>query len=128
MALAPILSSDAVSKDLASGSVTILGGLAVHAAGIDLKAGRFHHFTTPAGWSASDITFLVSDDDVTYTDLYDKNGEVKIPAALVAASRTFVLDLPTFFGIRCVKIRSGTGAAPVNQAADRTITYGTVPR
>ena len=69
----------------------------------------------PAAWTAAVLTFQVSMDNLTYTDLYDSFGsEVSVA---VAASHGVSLDVTVFAGWAFFKIRSGTGAAPVNQVA-----------
>lgn len=73
----------------------------------------------PAAWTAADITFRVSQDDVTYFDVYNDDG-VEL-AVKVGVGRHIVLGLPDFPGIRFMKLRSGTSGTPVNQAAARQI-------
>ncbi len=69
----------------------------------------------PAAWTAATITFQVSMDGITYTDLYDSLGS-EISVA-VAANHGVALDVTLFAGWEFFKVRSGTGAAPVNQVA-----------
>jgi hypothetical protein len=85
--------------------------------------------TTPAAWTAADISFAVSQDGVTYSPLYDARTpgaatEVTIPSASIPvnAARSFALDPSIFAGFNFVKVRSGTNASPVNQAAARSVT------
>lgn len=74
----------------------------------------------PAAWTAAALTFQAAhDDDATFVDLYNAAGvEVTIQAA---QSRYIPVDPADFRGVLFLKIRSGTGAAPVNQTADRTL-------
>lgn len=97
-------------------------------AAIDLKAGRAHRINLPAAFDNADITFQVSDDGADWFDLFNSAGEYKIAAAAVGASRSLLLDFQTFYGVRHLKIRSGTASAAVAQAAERAITISTVPR
>jgi hypothetical protein len=89
-----------------------------------------HRIITPAAWTAAAITFQASPDGVTYYDLWFNDAEYTIASATVAtaAARSIVLDPAVFYGIRYLKLRSGTSAAPVNQGAARTITLATVAR
>ncbi len=108
-------------------SATILLGESLSDA-IDLDAERAHRIALPAAWTASAITFRSSSDGTSWNDLYTELGEYTLNSSIVGASRTIVLDQAVFYGIRHLKVRSGTSAAAVNQAAARTITVVTVPR
>ena len=75
----------------------------------------------PASWTAANLTFQGSDTEAgTYSDLYDDAGtEISVTAA---ASRTIVgSTLDRVVPLRFLKVRSGTTATPVNQAAARTV-------
>lgn len=75
----------------------------------------------PAAWTAAELTFQVSADGITYGDLYEADAtEVSVMAA---ASRYIRLEPSAWAVIRYLKVRSGTSAAPVNQAAQRTFTF-----
>ena len=73
----------------------------------------------PDTWTAANLTFQVCDTESgTYVDLYDSSGnEVSVT---VAASRG-ITGLPDITQWSWLKIRSGTAAAAVNQAAERII-------
>jgi hypothetical protein len=116
-----ILTGD-VSSELGLESVIIPNAAAISPA-VDLKARRLHHLIFPAGMTSVDISFDVSPDDVTYVPLYDATGEYKILAAQVGASRAILINLPDFFGIRFLKLKTS-----VNMTADRTITLVAIPR
>lgn len=77
----------------------------------------------PAAWTAAAMTFQVSDDaGVTWVNLSDDTGaEVKLAANPTAGARIAILNLSPFVSVTFIKIRSGTGAAPVNQAADAVV-------
>ena len=80
---------------------------------------RLFGIIMPSSWTAASITFQVSFDNVLFNDFYDINGnEVTVYAS---SSKAFYLDPVIFASIPYIKVRSGTSAAPVNQAADRTI-------
>lgn len=73
----------------------------------------------PTQWTAAAITLSVSPDDVTYRNLYDRNGnEYTIQAA---ASRSIILPPADTVGARFVKVRSGTSGATVAQTAAVTL-------
>jgi hypothetical protein len=95
---------------------------------IDLGDQRLHRIHLPSAWTAAAITFQTSSDGVAFADLYDKDGEITLPSSVVAASRSVVVPQEAFYGIRYLKIRSGTGASAVTQGADRSLALVTVPR
>lgn len=102
--------SDAIEhvvKFAASGSVST---------SVDLGYARLSRISMPSTWTTADLTFQVSSDDgETFQDLYDYLGtETTIQAA---ASREITLDLQPFLSIRDIRVRSGTAATPVAQAA-----------
>lgn len=74
----------------------------------------------PSAWTTADLTFQASVDGQTFGDLYDDTGvEVVVKAA---AGRVIVLPAAYFWGLRWLRVRSGTSSAPVNQAAARQLT------
>lgn len=99
-----ILSGQADSTTLALDS-------AMHAAGILL----------PVGWTAANLSFRVSHDtaDAGFVGAVDATGtEITVTGTV---NRWIMLSPGLLFGARYLKIRSGTNASPVNQAADRAI-------
>jgi hypothetical protein len=106
---------------------TIALGASLTAA-IDLQDERLHRVVMPAAWTGAALTFLTSHNGVAWSDLYGEAGEYTLSAANAAAGHSVVVDQPTFYGIRYLKIRSGTAAAAVVQVAERTITLVTVAR
>lgn len=69
------------------------------------------------GWTSASMTFQVSPDGITFSDLYDSNGnEVTVPAFSGARAIAVVLE-----GAAAFKVRSGTTANPVAQGAARAI-------
>jgi hypothetical protein len=108
-------------------TLTIAAGQSLSNA-VDLKDQRVNQIIIPAGFENAAITFRASPDGVTYYDLFDTNGEVNIPSAVVAAGRAIVVDPGSFFGAQFIQVRSGTSAAAVAQTQARSITVVTVPR
>jgi len=84
--------------------------------GLDCTAGRIVRFFTPPAWTGSNVTFQLSFDGVTWANLVNRSG-----AEIVAAVKpNSVIILTEYAGqIAHIKIRSGTAAAPVVQAARR---------
>lgn len=74
----------------------------------------------PAGWTAAAISYQISfDDGLTWVELGDTTGApVSLPAA-TAASTYYAIDVrdKNLTGVTMIKLRSGTAAAPVVQAA-----------
>lgn len=88
---------------------------------IDLDNTRLSRIGMPAGWTAANLTFQVSDDGDIYRNLYDAAGtEVQVT---VAESRSVSLHslYALFQDVRWLKIRSGTSAVAVNQGAERSL-------
>lgn len=89
---------------------------------IDLEGYIVSAIEMPAAWTAAGLTFQAcSTKDGTFVDLYDDGGtEV---SANAAASRAVAIDAAagSLSAIRYLKVRSGTSAAPVVQAAERTL-------
>ena len=86
---------------------------------IDLGEFTAFGITIPAGWTTANLTFQVSNDNVTWYDMYDSFGSEYTVTA--AASRAILLPVVDFVGFRYLKIRSGTSAAGVTQGSERTL-------
>jgi hypothetical protein len=104
---------------ITSTTVTILAGQSLSSAA-DLSAGNMVMLLTPPAWTSANISFQVSEDNVTYCDLYDSNGNEILKA--MASNRAINVDPSYTSGSLWIKIRSGPGANPVTQAADRIFT------
>ncbi len=106
---------------LSSVSTTIATGTALSPT-LKLEGGIPAGIQMPAAWTAANLTFQGSNDDITYFNIYDDNNVELVVTA--AASRFIVFRdaiAAQFYGIRYLKIRSGTSGTPVNQLADRTL-------
>ncbi len=90
---------------------------------VDLTSARLAWIGMPAAWTAASLTFRHSPDNgTTWLDVYNSAGvEYTVTAA---ASHTIIIPYADFFGLEWIMIRSGTGASPVAQAADRILTLG----
>lgn len=104
---------------LVTATATIANGTALSAA-VDLSAYTLVAIQLPSAWTAAGLTFQAANDNQNFGDVYDQTGEHAFAA--VAANRYLICDPSAFAGVRYLKIRSGTGASPVNQGADRVLT------
>jgi len=96
---------------------TILAGQSLSDA-LDCSTGDIVRITMPTGWDAACVTFQASSDNVGYNDLYDAQGqELRMVAK---ATVGILLTSAQLLGIKWLKVRSGTGASPVPQSAQRT--------
>ena len=109
----------AIFGALASKPATIATGTAVSDA-VDLGSSSLVGLATPAGWTTAVITFQVSIDGTTYFD-YETALGAEVTLASTAASRYRALDPADLAGVRYLKVRSGTSAAPVNQTGGDVI-------
>jgi hypothetical protein len=96
---------------------TIAAGTSLSNA-IDCRNGQIIRFIMPQAWDPARLTFQVSNDNLTFHDLFDTEGhEVSV---FVIPNTSVLLKDPR--NINWVKLRSGTRTAPVVQSASRTIT------
>ena len=72
----------------------------------------------PSAWTTAQPSFQVSLDGSTYVNLCNTQGDEFISEA--STSRFIAMSQFEFLPVRYVKIRSGTSAVPVNQAAARS--------
>lgn len=101
-------------------SATIANGAALSGA-VFLGDGVLCAIEMPAVWTAADITFQTSEDGTTWYDLRDDTGtEIKITSPTAAYRLSLAPGL--FASAVWLKVRSGTSASAVNQAAARTLT------
>ncbi len=81
----------------------------------DLHGTSLVGFYMPAAWTAANITYKASQDNITFADIYDGSGNVK--TSTVGASQFIPLDLSNFLGVRYLKLLSSA-----SQGAARAIT------
>ncbi len=96
---------------------------ALDVSGLELTA-----IQLPATWTAAGITFQGALDGAdaahaTFQDLYDGGG-TEIALTVVQAHTVTKLAAFQIDGLRWLKVRSGTGGAPVTQGASRTLILG----
>lgn len=86
-------------------------------AAIDLKGFTPCTLFMPAAFTGTAITFQVSTAiDGTYEDLYNSSGQVSYT---VSQGKAYALDPKDFYGVRFLKIKSGSA-----EGAARTVTIG----
>ncbi len=92
---------------------------------VSLNHGWLVGIVIPVAFTAADLSFDVSwDDGSTYAPLFDADGEVTVPTAVVptAAVRYIALDPTKFHGVTNLKVRSGLKGSEVTQAGARVLT------
>lgn len=110
------------SGPVTTANVTITSGSSLSTAA-NLGSGQLVGIIMPSGWTTAAITFQANADGAnTFYDVYDDATERTISSSGAAASRFLSLPISDWLAAKAVKIRSGTGAVPVNQGADRVIT------
>lgn len=98
--------------------VTIANGSSL-SGGVNLGGRIITGVFMPAAWTPANLTFQASYDGVTYVDMYSIAGsEMQVTAA---GGLYLPVDYTNFMGVNFVRVRSGVSAAPVAQAAARTI-------
>lgn len=124
LALLFALPSVAQGPNLSIRTATILSGASLSAA-VAIADDPIVAIRMPATWTAAVLTFQASEDGTNYGDVYNLNGDettAAIPSGGALTSKYIAMSPWEFAGARYIKIRSGTGAAPVTQGADRVIT------
>lgn len=125
----PVGASGAAPQKVTTGQITSLAATIASGASVsgdlDLGTARLGRIVMPAAWTAADLTFQASYDGTAWNNLYDNvGGEYKVVAA---ASRSMLLPLVDMLSVRYLRLRSGTSATPVVQAAARSIVLVLVP-
>ncbi|HLG99835.1 MAG TPA: hypothetical protein VKX49_26230 [Bryobacteraceae bacterium] len=112
---------------------TIAGGQSLSGT-VLLGDGDLVSIQMPQAWTAAALTFQGSVDGVSFFELFDGSGnEIEIPAAAATAGNRIQMSVSAasmgspvtyidFRGCPYIKVRSGTAAAPVNQAASCVLT------
>lgn len=77
----------------------------------------------PAAWDAAALTFQGGDEaGGTFGDIYDGESGASAEVSVDAAAGQVVPIPAEVMALNIVKVRSGTSAVPVNQAAERVLT------
>jgi hypothetical protein len=108
---------------LTSGTVTILSGASLSDS-IYLGNRHLTSIITSTAWTAASISFQFSLDNITFYNAYSLTAALTETASstLTVAIQIAIATTDTFHCARYLKLRSGTSASPVNQAADRVLT------
>ena len=122
-ALQGTLSVSPAAQTTVSSPLTIAAGTSI-SDGVNLTGRSLIRLTIGAAWTAADITVQTSPDGVAWYDLYDEYGTPYTIKA--AASRTIFINPGPLLAVNFIRLRSGTPAAPVNQASAATITLASV--
>lgn len=109
---------DAIKGDAQVTACVIANGQSLSGA-INLYAYRLCGVLIPATFEGTSLTFQGSPDGGTYGNVYDSSGTEK--AVTVAVNRMVLISPAEFYGLRYIKVRSGTSGAPSVVAADRTL-------
>lgn len=78
----------------------------------------------PTSWTAADLTFQGAEKGVdgTYQNIYDSDGsELTVSAAASRAIALTPSEMDALSAFAAIKVRSGTSASAVAQAAARTL-------
>src|SRR5262249_34592172 len=106
-----------------TGTVRISNGQSLSAP-INLGAKILCGIQMPASWTTAGLSFQASDDGgVTWQDMYDSSGtEVWVMSSAAVPGQRVTINTNLFAGVDFLRVRSGTGGAPVAQGAARTLT------
>lgn len=113
------MATSQVCQNVIADTVTLANGQSLSPV-VDLNGKTLLAVVIPSGWTAAAMTFQGSSDNITFFDIYITTGEYA--SGTMAASQAVVVDPTVFLAFRYLKIRSGTGASPVSQVADRILT------
>jgi hypothetical protein len=108
-----------IKNDFTTTTTTIANGASLSGT-VDLGSNDLVGIIMPSAWTAASLTFQFSIDGTNFYDAYSATAELSSTAA--AASRMISINAANYDMGRYIKIRSGTSATPVNQAADRILT------
>jgi len=109
--------------------VTIASGQSLSGATTDNSGYRLIALQMPAAWTTAAINFQGSVDGVTYGIWYTayNSAAISVPSGGAVADNYVQVDWADTHAPPYLKVRSGTAASPVNQAADRTLTLVFAP-
>lgn len=83
---------------------------------------KFVGVIMPNAWTTANLTFQGSDNNSTFSDIYDDNGtELTITAAASRAIGFRGEQQQVLSTFRFLKVRSGTSGTPVSQGAERIL-------
>ena len=104
---------------VATRNVTITNGTSLSGA-LDVADYTVVGVITDSAWDTNAMTFQASADGTNFFNLHNAGTEISF--AGVTASKYNIIDPALMMGVRAIKVRSGTGAAAVNQVGDTVVT------
>lgn len=119
-----ILSGQSLSDAYDVGEFETLTGIIVPAwtsASLTL-AGGLYDGRTPAYTYGGPNSATEFRDSLTYTPVFDEGADAEFTVTAATGGIYIAVDGAKLAGVQFLKVRSGTSAAPVVQAADRVIT------
>lgn len=100
-------------------TATIANGASVSGT-IDLMRTAIVGFVAPAAWTTAALNLEVSTDGSSWSSaVYDAYGSPTGSLSALVAGAAYAVDMVSLLPFRYVRLRSGTSASPVNQAAQR---------
>lgn len=94
-------------------TATIANGASLSSA-VDIDGSALVGIVVPATFTGTSLTFQMSHDDTTYSNLYDETGtEVTVT---ISTSRYIRLNPSDWMGCDALKVRSGTSGSPTTQS------------
>jgi hypothetical protein len=107
------------SIELYQATATIAVGATGLSDTIDLNGFTPFYLKLPDTWIPAVLSTSISFDGTVFSDVFDAGAEI----TLTGVTGKFIpIDYTKFVGVRYLKLRSGTSAAPVNQTATRLVT------
>jgi hypothetical protein len=111
-----------LGEQVKSKTVTIVAADATGLSGAVILGGDLLVGLTLTTWTNANMTFQVSiDAGVTFFNVYKDDG-TELTFTTSTGNRFVAVDPSIFAGIQQLKVRSGTAATPVTQAADEVVT------
>lgn len=101
-------------------TVVIANGQSLSGASASLSGRQLVGVITDAEWDTNAMTYQASVDGVNYFNLFYEASEYSQTG--VTASTYRALNPNVFYGVRYIKVRSGTAGSPVSQSGATTIT------
>lgn len=104
-------------------SVTIPAGVSGISGAVPLGDKTLVGIVIPANWVTASLSFQASADDTNFGELLDSTATaIAITSVTGGALVVIALDPTKWRGVRTIKVRSGTSAAPVNQTNSPVLT------
>lgn len=90
---------------------------------VNLGAKTLVGIFVPAAWTTAGMSFQASaDGGLTFGELVDQTATAIAVSSITGGAAVFIAFDPTKLrGVNCIKVRSGTAGAPVNQVSQVTL-------